>query len=89
MKIPTGFVSTQGISYDYNSIMHYSQIAFSIGGGKKTIVPVKETDATLGQRNSLSAKDIEHVKALYCSSGMYVHRICQMLQLLNTFSTLL
>lgn len=37
-KVPVGTTTGYGISYDYGSILHYSQYSFSING-KPTIVP--------------------------------------------------
>lgn len=49
--------------YDYESIMHYSEYAFS-KNGQKTIIPLKE-GVQIGQREHLSEKDIAAVKAMY------------------------
>jgi hypothetical protein len=48
--------------YDYDSIMHYPDWAFS-KNGQPTIVA--KNGAPIGQRNGLSAGDIEAVKAIY------------------------
>lgn len=52
--------------YDYGSIMHYPPTAFSING-QPTIVPRQPLPAgvTLGQRESLSAGDIQGVAMMY------------------------
>jgi hypothetical protein len=49
--------------YDYQSIMHYQDYAFS-KNGKKTIVPIIE-GMEIGQRKQLSRKDIAAVNAMY------------------------
>lgn len=49
--------------YDYDSIMHYGADDFS-SNGKPTITP-KDPDATIGQRNGLSAGDIASINSLY------------------------
>lgn len=49
--------------YDYGSIMHYSEYAFS-KNGERTIVPLQE-GAKIGQREHLSAKDIAAVDLMY------------------------
>ncbi|MCH9689854.1 MAG: M12 family metallopeptidase [Gammaproteobacteria bacterium] len=54
----------QGI-YDYDSIMHYSESAFS-KNGKATLVP-RVSGFKIGQRTHLSAGDIAAVNALYFS----------------------
>jgi astacin len=48
--------------YDYGSIMHYSQNAFSVDGSD-TIIP--KNGAVIGQREGLSDGDIATVKAMY------------------------
>lgn len=61
------FVTTQSIRYDIGSIMHYSARAFS-SNGNPTIVPVDPNVplSDLGQRQRLSALDLQHVTTLYC-----------------------
>lgn len=49
--------------YDYQSIMHYSDYAFS-KNGLKTIVPVFD-DVEIGQRDKLSKKDIAAINYMY------------------------
>lgn len=49
--------------YDYDSIMHYPEYAFS-KNGEKTILPLKE-GVTIGQRNHLSKNDIAAIKNMY------------------------
>lgn len=50
-------------NYDYGSIMHYGEYAFS-KNGQKTIIPLQE-GALVGQRNQLSEKDIAAINAMY------------------------
>ncbi|XP_034827814.1 hatching enzyme 1.2-like [Maniola hyperantus] len=52
-----------GVSYDYNSVMHYSEYAFS-KNTQKTIVP-KIKDVKLGQREGLSRGDVKKVNNMY------------------------
>ncbi|XP_063541150.1 low choriolytic enzyme-like [Cydia strobilella] len=52
-----------GVSYDYNSVMHYSEYAFS-SNGRKTIEP-KVGSVTLGQREGLSRGDVKKVNSMY------------------------
>ncbi|CAF4220253.1 unnamed protein product [Rotaria sp. Silwood2] len=54
---------TLSLPYDYNSVMHYSKTAFSMNG-LPTIV-TKSPNVWIGQRNSLSATDIEEVRKYY------------------------
>ncbi|MEK7407295.1 MAG: M12 family metallopeptidase [Acidobacteriota bacterium] len=51
-------------AYDYGSIMHYGQFAFS-SNGNATITPL-QADAVIGQRDGLSALDIAGIQALNC-----------------------
>lgn len=51
--------------YDYGSIMHYGNTAFS-RNGLPTIVP-RQAGVTIGQRTGLSAGDIAAVRAMYPS----------------------
>lgn len=53
--------------YDWRSIMHYSQMAYSRNGGR-TIIPNPcevDPDALIGQRRELSSGDVERVNRLY------------------------
>ena len=59
-------------SYDYNSIMHYGAYAFS-SNGKKTIVPISNPSAAIGQREGLSANDIIEINALYDCQSELIH----------------
>uniref|UniRef100_A0A1A9X2F0 Metalloendopeptidase n=1 Tax=Glossina brevipalpis TaxID=37001 RepID=A0A1A9X2F0_9MUSC len=54
-----------GIPYDYGSVMHYSPNAFS-SNGRPTIVPLRPLgDNVMGQRDGLSAYDIEKLNNMY------------------------
>ena len=65
------FSTTQGVPYDYDSVMHYRADAFS-SNGQPTIEPLNpDIDiGRLGQREGLSENDIAHVKALYCGGQL-------------------
>ena len=65
--ISSAFATTQGISYDFSSLMHYSAYAFS-RNGRPTIVPLDSSLSldSLGQREDFSEGDLQHVKTLYC-----------------------
>uniref|UniRef100_A0A182JV62 Metalloendopeptidase n=1 Tax=Anopheles christyi TaxID=43041 RepID=A0A182JV62_9DIPT len=52
-----------GIPYDYDSVMHYASTAFSVNG-QPTVIP-KKKDVVIGQRNTLSPKDIKRLNHLY------------------------
>ncbi|XP_026477499.1 zinc metalloproteinase nas-13-like [Ctenocephalides felis] len=64
-------VTSHGVKYDYESVMHYGPYAFS-RNGKMTIVP-KVPLARIGQRNSLSDADIEKLNIMYsCGKDAYL-----------------
>lgn len=55
--------------YDYSSIMHYGQYAFS-ANGKRTIVARKSGSQKMGQRIQFSEIDLRKINRLYqCSSS--------------------
>lgn len=64
-KYGTNRVDSLGVSYDYDSVMHYSSTAFANRAGVRTIVG-KNGRTNLGQRYGLSKKDIEQANLLYC-----------------------
>lgn len=78
-------VNSLGLSYDHNSIMHYSRSTFAKNPNLDTILP-KEDPAgkiriEIGQRVRLSEGDIAQTKALYrCPSRSFSY--------LNTFQPL-
>ncbi|XP_043270377.1 zinc metalloproteinase nas-14-like [Venturia canescens] len=57
-------VTTHGLPYDYESIMHYSMTAFSKNKTIPTIVP-RRSSAEIGQRNYLSQYDIQKLRRAY------------------------
>ena len=59
--------TTQGVPYDFESVMHYSAYAFS-RNDRPTIVPKDNSIplSFLGQRNGFTERDIQHARALYC-----------------------
>ncbi|KAG2463061.1 UVS2 protein, partial [Polypterus senegalus] len=54
-----------GTPYDYSSVMHYSNYAFSNVTGMETIVPIPDRTVPIGQRQELSPIDIERINLLY------------------------
>ena len=64
-KYGTNRVDSRGVSYDYDSVMHYSSTAFANRRGVKTIVG-KNGRTNLGQRYGLSKLDIQQANMLYC-----------------------
>ena len=70
-KVSSSYATTQGVPYDYGSVMHYGAYAFT-RNGQPTILPVQSSGVgpdELGQRDRMSASDLEHAKALYCAEG--------------------
>lgn len=63
-------LSTLGNTYDYGSVMHYRDDAFS-SNGKDTITPLKPLNGkVLGQRKEADSQDILDIRLLYqCISG--------------------
>ncbi len=59
-------VTTQGFPYDYNSIMHYEDTAFS-KNGQKTMVPLQSGVTLLPayKKYAMTATDINEVKKWY------------------------
>ncbi|KAJ7327741.1 hypothetical protein OS493_026619 [Desmophyllum pertusum] len=64
-KYGTNRIDSRGVSYDYDSLMHYSSTAFANRRGVRTIVG-KNGRINLGQRYGLSTKDIQQARLLYC-----------------------
>ncbi|KAL5279610.1 hypothetical protein ACFFRR_003911 [Megaselia abdita] len=62
-------VTDFGIQYDYGSVLHYSQYAFS-KNGEKTIVPLFDEGSDIGQRKGLSPKDIYKLNLMYRCPNM-------------------
>ena len=59
-------VDSLGVPYDYNSIMHYSNYAFSRGGNLRTIEVRDPTyRGKIGQRKRLSPVDVLQANLLY------------------------
>ncbi|KAK3728200.1 hypothetical protein QZH41_015954 [Actinostola sp. cb2023] len=67
-KYRHGEADTLNAPYDYLSIMHYPEYAFS-KNRRKTIVPIR-SGVRIGQRSGFSKVDIQQIKKLYkCSGG--------------------
>ena len=62
--MPSNAINSRGVSYDYDSVMHYHSTAF--GNGRTTITR-KDGSTKLGNTRGLSSKDIEQAKRMYCS----------------------
>ncbi|KAL7645895.1 UNVERIFIED_CONTAM: hypothetical protein RMT77_002792 [Armadillidium vulgare] len=64
-KYDTNVVDTYGLPYDYLSVMHYSQYAFSKNG--KITIETKDPNyqTLIGRRLTLSSLDIQKIKKHY------------------------
>ncbi|XP_046443279.1 low choriolytic enzyme-like [Daphnia pulex] len=60
-------VTTLGLPYDYDSVMHYSRYAFAIDKTRPTITPVPNENVEIGNRRKFSSLDLLKLNALYCS----------------------
>lgn len=67
-KYTNAQVTHYGVDYDYGSCMHYSAFGFSING-EPTIVPLRPTNETMGQRVRISEKDISRLNRRYCGES--------------------
>ena len=65
-ETPNTAMQFQDLPYDYKSLMHYSEKAFS-KNGKKTI-EAKDGTSPLGNEVGMTDQDVKEVNALYrCS----------------------
>ena len=65
VKYSHGNVESFNVSYDLDSIMHYSNYAFSKTGKEKTIVAKNDPNKVLGQRKAMSPSDIKQLNLQY------------------------
>ncbi|XP_033220828.1 seminal metalloprotease 1-like [Belonocnema kinseyi] len=63
-RLSNEIVTTYGLPYDYDSIMHYSMTAFAKNKSKPSIIPLKQT-TPIGQRDHLSLSDIKKLLITY------------------------
>ncbi|XP_056401091.1 embryonic protein UVS.2-like [Hyla sarda] len=54
-----------GLEYDYGSVMHYNNFAFSNKSGQPTIVPKPNPNVQIGQRDGISPLDMSKINKLY------------------------
>lgn len=57
-------VTDFGLGYDYESIMHYGQTAFS-NNGKPTMTAIRNGGQNMGKMDKLSATDIAKIRKMY------------------------
>ena len=72
-KLSENRVDSQGVGYDYNSIMHYDATLYS-RNGSPTIIAL-DPDIPLGRARELSVLDIEQTNRLYNCPGTYLVRL--------------
>ncbi|KAF6203994.1 hypothetical protein GE061_002333 [Apolygus lucorum] len=63
-KADESFVTTYGVAYDYDSVMHYPKWAFS-KNDKDTIRAKNDTERELGQRIGATEGDFEKIRLMY------------------------
>ncbi|XP_069830367.1 astacin-like metalloendopeptidase [Dendropsophus ebraccatus] len=59
---------TQGLSYDYMSIMHYTRYAYSTDPGLPTMVPKPDPNVPMGEAIGRSNLDVLKINSLYSCS---------------------
>jgi len=64
VMLPPAQINLLGTPYDYGSVMHYGAYDFAIDRNVPTIIP-HDPKAVIGQRATLSSRDIERVQILY------------------------
>ena len=65
------YISNAGLPYDYNSIMHYPRLGFSISRTQPIITPIVPC-AQIGQRKRMSTIDVARINRLYVCTGWYL-----------------
>ena len=61
-------ITTLGTLYDYNSVMHYGENAFTRGNGSTIITLQPEFQDVIGQRLEMSPNDVLKINRLYSCS---------------------
>ena len=64
-KLGTEFINSLGIEYDYNSVMHYCENAFSKDPSNKDTIITLEPDADICGLCEMSPLDILQINLLY------------------------
>ncbi|XP_053737283.1 meprin A subunit beta-like [Synchiropus splendidus] len=69
--------STQGVPYDYWSVMHYGKNAFSNGNGSTIITEDPKYQDVIGQRQAMSPRDVEELNLRYdCNDSVAFQLYC-------------
>ena len=69
-KYTTTTIDSLGTPYDYLSMMHYPDWAFSNNGKPSIVTKDKSMQKVIGQRGGMSAIDKVQINKLYCKNGM-------------------
>ncbi|XP_015227342.1 PREDICTED: meprin A subunit beta-like [Cyprinodon variegatus] len=87
IKFGSDQTTTNGVPYDYESVMHYSKNAFSNGKGPTIVTLDPNFKDVIGQRLEMSPRDVEELNLLYnCNTtvafkfycGFSNGKMCQM-----------
>ncbi|XP_074663007.1 uncharacterized protein LOC141915394 [Tubulanus polymorphus] len=80
-------IEDSGVEYDYNSLMHYGQRAFSVSEKPTMVTQDKKYQDVIGEATGLSFKDIKEINIRYnckshcpeksCPGGGFVGKDCQ------------
>ena len=65
-------VTGLGLPYDYDGLMHYGAYAFAKNRSEPTIVKIKNTGGSIGQRKGFSSTDLKQINLLYDCQSKYV-----------------
>lgn len=63
-KYDEDYIDDYDEEYDYGSILHYHAYSFSVNG-EKTIIPLRDEGAIIGQRRGMSRSDIGKLNTMY------------------------
>ena len=65
LRLPPSLINSQGVGYDYNSIMHYNRNYFSVDYASRDTLRAKDPAIPIGQAVALSELDIIQANRLY------------------------
>uniref|UniRef100_I3KGU4 Metalloendopeptidase n=1 Tax=Oreochromis niloticus TaxID=8128 RepID=I3KGU4_ORENI len=69
--------TTNGVPYDYLSVMHYGKDDFTNGNGSTIITKDRKFQNLIGQRVEMSTSDVQELNLLYkCSSSIAFKMYC-------------